>query len=165
MEGSFIHRLQITDLDLTILQGSDDDLVPLRQATKLCEQLGNNVAIPTDLTGLPSLIETQCSQKVSLNIIQGAQHMLDFGLCLGDVCPAGPEGSESRESSEKSLSDGFLWLGEANNNSAPNNTAIVAATDEGGSGSIGAMSIAAMVLFLLYFYFVNFNMLNFRGKA
>ncbi len=159
VEGSFIHRLQSTDLDLTIIQGSDDSLVPLQQATNLCEQLGN-VVVPSDLTDSPGLIEIQCSEKVSLNIIQGAQHMLDFGFCLGDVCPAGPEGSESRKSSKKSLSDGFIWLGETNK-STPNNTAVVT----GGGGSMSMGVIGSMVLFLLlHFYFIRFNILNFRGR-
>ena len=143
LASSFIHRLQATELDIMLIQGSQDSLVPLQQAVHLCEQL-SNVAMPSDLTGLPNLIETQCGLGVALDIIQGAQHMLDFGLCLGEVCPAGPEQSASRESVETSLHNGFVWLGEDDNSSlvSGNDTA----DDSGGGGS---MSIV-MLLLLIY---------------
>ena len=164
LASSFIHRLQVSELDITIIQGSQDSLVPLQQAMHLCEQL-SNVATPSDLTGFPNLIEIQCGNSVLLNIIQGAQHMLDFGLCLGEVCPAGPEQSESRASIKTSLNNGFLWLSEDDNSllAPPGNNA----ADTGGGGS-GSMSI--FMLFLLYFYIVALKrksgdtILNFCAK-
>ncbi|NOX43242.1 MAG: alpha/beta hydrolase [Gammaproteobacteria bacterium] len=147
LESSFIHRLQASDLKMTVIQGSEDSLVPPQQAMHLCEQL-SNVAIPSDLTDYPNLIELQCGTGVSLDIIQGAEHMLDFGICLGGVCPAGAEGSESRESVKKSLSNGFLWLGENDNTPASSNNA--ASTVVGGAGSMGIILLSLV----LSFYFV-----------
>jgi hypothetical protein len=71
--------------------------------------------------------------------------MLDFGLCLGEVCPAGPEQSESRASIKASLNNGFLWLSEDDTSlPAPvNNTA-----DTSGGG--GSMSIIMLFLLCLW---------------
>ncbi|NOZ54325.1 MAG: alpha/beta hydrolase [Gammaproteobacteria bacterium] len=109
LSNSFIHKMSARTPPLYIVQGTEDELVPYQQSLVLCASL-NNTAPLGDLTGWPILVSLSCGGRHQLQIIQGAEHMLDFGLCVGALCPAGALGSQTRAGVATALTDSFNWL-------------------------------------------------------
>jgi hypothetical protein len=81
-------------------------LVPDQKSLLLCSNL-NSESLPTDLSGAPVNLQLLCGVNNEIHIIEGAQHMLDFGLCVGSICFGGQPASETRIGVTVALIGGF----------------------------------------------------------
>jgi len=106
LSTSFIHKILTNPKPITIIQGAQDTLVPVTQVIKLCEWLTpNDGSVILDQSS--GLTEKVCGDSLDIKIIPQAGHMLDLGICIGDVCPAGAIASISRMQIIKALENGF----------------------------------------------------------
>lgn len=112
LSSSFIHKVGILTAPSYLIQGTADVLVPFQQSELFCSQV-SGVEIPTNLSSLPTRIHQSCGPQLNLDIVQGAEHMLDFGMCVGRLCPAGQPGSATRQAVADALTEGFDWLTQA----------------------------------------------------
>jgi acetyl esterase/lipase len=93
---------------LFILQGDADSLVPFQQAIRVC---GARAGTAFDETpGAEPLRLLECGPGGIGAIVAGGEHALDTGLCLGSLCPAGPEGSDTRRASGTAVARAYAWL-------------------------------------------------------
>jgi len=123
LSNSFIHKITAQTPPFYIVQGTEDALVPYQQSLIFCAAL-NGTAPMLDLTGQPALVSLSCGGRHQLQIVQGAEHMLDFGLCVGELCPGGTVGSETRIGVQTALMGGLDWLAQPVNTAGSNSPAV-----------------------------------------
>lgn len=90
-----------------ILQGGIDSLVPYEQSIALCNAV-DGVARGKDLVG--DRVSFDCGSSSKARVVTAANHALDLGLCIGDICPAGAPGTPTRVATEESLVEAYAWL-------------------------------------------------------
>jgi len=109
LSNSFTHKITEGTPPLYIVQGTQDSLVPYQQSLILCAALNGTTPL-LDLAGQPALVSLSCGERHQLHVVQGAEHMLDFGLCVGELCPAGEVDSQTRDGVVTALTAGWDWL-------------------------------------------------------
>lgn len=105
-QNGFISRVNETK-PFFVLQGGVDSLVPYEQSIALCNAV-DGLARGNDLVG--DRVSFNCGAASKARVVSAANHALDLGLCIGDVCPAGAPGTPTRVATEESLVEAYTWL-------------------------------------------------------
>lgn len=142
IENSFDHQLGDEAVPVHVVHGTADTLVPYSQALSLCGSIDNSV-LPVDVTD--PLTTYSCGQHSEIQLVQGADHALELGVCIDTVCPAGDPGSAIRSSVVSAILASYAWLQQ--DPTVPESEPPPPADDEddGGIGSAGFW----MLFFLL----------------
>lgn len=109
IDNSFNHLLAASPVPIHVVHGSADTLVPYQQAINLCGAIDQRV-FPTDI--VDPLTIYSCGSESRVQIVRDAEHALELGLCLGALCPAGEEGSETRAAVATAIGESYVWLQE-----------------------------------------------------
>jgi acetyl esterase/lipase len=107
VENSFYHRIADEAVPLFAVHGSADSLVPHSQSVNLCAAI-DGVQLPLDAVDDETIY--QCGVDSEVRVIKGAEHALDFGLCVDTLCPAGLEGSGTHSAAESAIAASYAWL-------------------------------------------------------
>lgn len=107
LENSFTHQVNANTPPLYVVMGSGDELIPYQNTVVFCETL-NAAPIAVDPNAVAGAFA--CGIHGKLTLLKGANHMLDLGLCVGPVCPAGPVGSPLRSAVATALSGAYDWM-------------------------------------------------------
>ena len=107
IDNSFNHQLDTEDVPVHIVHGTADTLIPYQQALSLCGAIDNRV-FATDV--FDPLTSYDCGAASQVQLIQDADHALDLGLCLGEICPAGETGSVTRDAVATAIVNSYSWL-------------------------------------------------------
>jgi hypothetical protein len=107
IDNSFIHMLDAEEVPIHVVHGTADELIPYDQALSLCGAIDNRV-FATDV--FDPLTSYNCGTASQVQLIQGADHALDLGLCLGSICPAGQTGSLTRDAVATAILNSYSWL-------------------------------------------------------
>lgn len=142
--NAFHQRVSVTSPPVFVIHGIADSLVPWQQSAGLCQALAG-APLKVEPVGIDTVIP--CGGNRVMHLIEGAQHALDFGLCVGALCPAGAPGSPTRLAVNDTLVAGLNWIQE----SPPVAPVIVADTRRTarGSGGGGSVTFASLVGLLL----------------
>jgi hypothetical protein len=107
IDNSYNHLLDAEEVPLHIIHGTADTLIPYEQALSLCGAIDNRV-FATDV--FDPLTSYDCGTASQVQLIQDADHALDLGLCLGEICPAGEFGSLTRDAVATAIFNSYTWL-------------------------------------------------------
>ena len=107
VRNSFNHQLSDDAVPLFILHGSGDSVVPHAQAVNLCAAINSSV-LPVDV--VDPLTVYSCGLASEAQIVRGAEHALDLGVCLQPLCPAGAPGSDTRSAAIAAINSSYSWL-------------------------------------------------------
>lgn len=107
INNSLNHQLSDEKVPLHVVHGSADTLLPYQQALALCGAIDGRV-LATDI--VDSLTKYSCGTASEIQIVKGADHALELGLCLGSICPAGDPGGSTRDSVAEAIETSYLWL-------------------------------------------------------
>ena len=107
LDNSFNALLGDENIPIHAVHGSGDTLVPHLQTVALCGAIDGSVLSPDVIVPLTSY---ECGADSQAQIIMDAEHILELGVCLGSVCPAGPSGSPTREAVTTAIETSHDWL-------------------------------------------------------
>ena len=107
IENSFNHQLADEAVPVHVVHGTADSLVPYEQALDLCGAIDDSV-FPTDVT--QPLTSYACGENSEIQLIDGAEHALELGVCLDSVCPAGEPDSDVRDAVVDAIQISYSWL-------------------------------------------------------
>lgn len=105
--NSFNHLLAAEDVPIHVVHGTADTLVPYQQAVNLCGAIDNRVIAPDVFDPLTTY---DCGTASQIQLVQDADHALELGLCLGEICPAGDFGSLTRDAVATAITESYNWL-------------------------------------------------------
>ena len=142
VENSFNHQLGDEAVPVHVVHGTADTLVPYDQALSLCGSIDSSV-LPVDVTD--PLTTYSCGQHSEIQLVQGAEHAFELGVCLDAVCPAGDPASAIRTSVVSAILASYDWLQQDPTAPEPSPPPSGEDEDDGGIGSTGLW----MLFFLL----------------
>ncbi len=109
VSNSFFHQLAGSPLPIMVVHGSNDSLVPYAQTIKLCNAIDGQ-SRPLELTNDHTMFA--CGSSSEVHLVNGAEHAMDFGLCFGTLCPAGPIDSSTRNAALAAVDNAYQWVGQ-----------------------------------------------------
>lgn len=136
--NSLHHLLADESVPIHAIHGTADNLVPYQQSLEICGAI-DGTTLPEDI--VDSLTRYDCGTASNTQIIEGAEHALDLGICLDSLCPSGIPGGATRNAVDEAVLAGYAWLA-ADPPSPPatvvSSVASVPADDVvGGGGAVG----------------------------
>jgi len=115
VSNSFFHQLVGNQLPIMVVHGSNDSLVPYTQPIKLCNAIDGQ-SRPLEITNEHTMFA--CGTNSEVHLVNGAEHAMDFGLCFGTLCPAGPIGSGIRNATLAAVDNAYQWVGQTQTRSS-----------------------------------------------
>ena len=107
--NSLQHLLADEAVPVHNVHGSADNLVPYQQSLEICGAIDDRV-LPDDL--VEPLTTYNCGRASQVQIIEGAEHALELGVCLDSLCPSGAPDSETRNAVTAAMQSAYAWLAE-----------------------------------------------------
>lgn len=107
VQNSLQHLLAAEAVPVHAVHGTADNLVPYQQSLELCGAIDGRVLaedVVEPLTSYP------CGLASQVQIVAGAGHALELGVCLDSLCPAGAPGDATREAVSAAMQAGYSWL-------------------------------------------------------
>jgi len=136
--NSLQHWLADEVAPVHLVHGSADNLVPYQQSLEICGAIDNSV-LPEDLD--EPLTTYDCGRASEVQIIEGAGHALELGVCLDSLCPSGAPDSATRAAVATAMETAYAWLEEdppaKTDPPAPPDPPPVIIDPGGGGGTIG----------------------------
>jgi hypothetical protein len=152
VQNSLQHLLDDEAVPIHAVHGTADNLVPYQQSLELCGAIDGRV-LPEDV--VDPLTSYRCGRASQVQIVAGAGHALELGVCLDSLCPAGVPGDATREAVSAAMQAGYSWLVEdppppAEPPPPPTPDIVVDPGQDGGSGSINWLMLLAGGLILCW---------------
>ncbi|MDX1517532.1 MAG: alpha/beta hydrolase, partial [Woeseiaceae bacterium] len=107
VDNSFAHQLQSEKVPVHAVHGTADALIPYEQPLHVCGAI-DDIELPGEV--FSPLTTYACGLSSEVQIIDGADHALELGVCLASICPAGEPGSATRSGVETAVPVAFDWL-------------------------------------------------------
>lgn len=107
VDNSFTHLLRDEAVPIGVVHGTADTLVPYQQALDVCGAI-DRIVLPEEVSS--PLTTYACGLSSEIQLVDGADHALELGVCLDSICPAGQFGSPLRLAVETAIGAAMGWL-------------------------------------------------------
>ena len=104
VSNSLHHQLGNETVPVHVVQGTADSLVPYQQAIGLCSAIDGST-LPTEI--VEPLTTYNCGASSKIQLVQGAEHALELGMCFDSLCPAGSPGTATRDAALTAVHEGL----------------------------------------------------------